>query len=100
MSWLFNPDKRSYQQNKNDVSLDLAAELLGIHPKEVNEPSIKCSIILGQGLQPEICSDFREIRRWVLCRAWELLDSHSVKSFREAIRRAWEEARLGCGGEV
>ena len=100
MSWLFNPNRKPKNSIRSEIPIDMAAEILGIHPKEVNDPSIKCSIVLGQGLQPEVCSDFRAVRRWVLCRTWELLDSHGAKSFREAIRRAWEEVRLSCGGEI
>ena len=100
MSWLSELIKKLPEEGNKTIDLDEFAEILGLNPKEVNDPSIKCAVVLGQGLQPNVCSDFRAIRRWVMCRTWELLDSGGAKSFREAVRKAWEEARLGCGGGV
>ena len=100
MSWLARLLTGWAEGKLIEESLRGAAELLGLNPEEVNDPSIKCAIVLSRGLTPEVCEDFREIRRWVLCRAWELLDQHKVDRFRDAVRQAWAEAKLGCAGRV
>jgi len=43
----------------------------------------------------EICWDFREIRAVVMCKAWELMEKEHIP-FREAIRRAWDWAKIEC----
>ena len=71
--------------------------VLGLDPHEINEPSEKCKIILEEvGLTKAVCEDFRAIRRWVACRAWQLLEEGKYHRWRDAIRKAWQEARLGC----
>jgi len=67
-------------------------ELLGI---DGNPISAKCEYVLERGTPAEVCKDFREIRRWVLCRAWELMETEGLR-FRDAISRAWIEAKEKC----
>ena len=71
-------------------------ELLGLNPHEINEPSEKCRLVLERGLTKDVCTNFREIRRWVACRTWQLLDEGKYTSWRDAIRQAWREAKEGC----
>lgn len=100
MSWLAALI-RALQEKREDMNdIRVAAEMLGLKPEEVNDPSIKCVAVLQSGLTPDICRDFRGIRRWVMCRAWDLLETKRAETFREAIREAWREAHLACGGAL
>ena len=67
--------------------------LMRAHPKET---SAKCAAVLDRGLTKDVCQDFREMRRWVLCRTWELLDSGQASSFKEARRMAEAERKKAC----
>ena len=71
-------------------------DMLGLERHEINEPSEKCKPVLEIGLTPSVCKDFRAIRRWVACRAWQLLESDKYDRWRDAIRQAWMEARTEC----
>lgn len=76
--------------------LDIA-DMLGIDRHDINEVSIKCRYVLEErGLTAEVCKDFREIRRWVACRAWQLIERDEADTWRDAIRRAWNEAKAQC----
>jgi hypothetical protein len=78
------------------ISISDIADMLGVERHEVNDPSEKCALVLSRGLNKQICEDFREIRRWVACRTWQLLDSGIYHRWRDAIRRAWAEAKEKC----
>jgi hypothetical protein len=54
-----------------------------------------CEIVL-KDVTLDTCRDFRESRRWVMCKAWELMDKQKVGSFKEAISKAWSELREKC----
>ena len=54
--------------------------------------SYKCQVRLAE---PPSCWDFRGIRSWVLCRAWQSMEEKRIP-FREAIRSAWDEAKRIC----
>lgn len=71
-------------------------KLLGMDEDEAPNPSSDCEVVLDEGLIEEVCKDFREIRRWVLCRAWQLLDSKEVDTFEVAMETAWAEAKNKC----
>ena len=43
----------------------------------------------------ERCYDFREIRRWVMCKAWELMETEKLR-FRDAVKKAWDLVRIEC----
>lgn len=60
-------------------------------------PSKKCKIALEQGLTPKICGDFRQVRRRVLCDAWSRVAQEGL-TFREALRRSWDQALDECRG--
>ena len=60
-----------------------------------NPMSEKCRLILDKGLTKDVCYDFRGIRRWVMCKAWEIMEKEKVP-FRTAIRTAWDEAKKLC----
>ena len=51
--------------------------------------------VLEQPMTKERCYDFREIRSWVMYRAWEILETEKVP-FRTAISRAWDDAKRKC----
>ncbi len=72
------------------------ATLLGVSEEDLdklNPPSEHCKAVL-ESLDEKLCRDFRGQRSWVMCRAWELMDSGMT--FREAIRTAWAELREKC----
>jgi len=68
-------------------------DILGLSDEKDN-PS--CDLVLKHGLTESICKDFRAIRKWVMCRAHDLLAKGEVKTFSEAMRKAWEEAKTTC----
>ena len=70
-------------------------ELLGLSGEEMNDLSHRAEEILERGLTKDICYDFRGIRRWVMVRAWDIMEKEKT-SFRDAIRRAWAEAKEKC----
>lgn len=96
MSWLTREILREIEGDIARIIVRYGADVLGIDHSEVNDPSEKCKAVLSRPLDRSICQDFRGIRRWVLCRAWQLLDSGEAKMFRTAIRRAWSEAKRIC----
>ncbi len=72
-------------------------KILGLTDEDldkINPPSEHCKEVL-ESLDAELCRSFRGIRSWVMCRAWELMDSEGL-SFSEAMRTAWMEAREKC----
>ena len=79
------------------MEMEEAADYLGLERWEWNDPSAKCMPVLMAGPR-EFCGDFRGIRRWVMCRAWQLLDEGLATRFRDAIRQAWSEAKQACPG--
>ncbi len=57
-----------------------------------NPVSYKCEKVLAE--TPK-CWDFSGIRRWAACFAWDLMEKEKI-GWREAIGRAWDEARKKC----
>lgn len=57
--------------------------------------SLKCKILLEKGLDKETCYDFRKVRAYVMCHAWELMEKEKIP-FREAIRRSWSDTKTEC----
>ena len=57
--------------------------------------SVKCKVLLEKGLDKETCYDFRKVRGYVMCKAWDIMDKERVP-FREAIRRSWAETKSEC----
>lgn len=60
------------------------------------ERNMPCEDVLERGLTRDVCSDFRGLRRWVMCRTWEMLDRGEESNFRRAMKKAWAEARSTC----
>jgi len=77
-------------------SAEFLSRVLGLNKHDVNALSVKCRYVLERGLTKEVCEDFREIRRWVACRAWQLLEEGKARRWRDAIKTAWEEAKRKC----
>ena len=63
-------------------------DILGLEPHSINDPSEKCKLVLERGLTPEVCR--------VACRAWQLIEEDQADSWRDAIKRAWAEAKQKC----
>ena len=73
------------------------AKILGLDTHDINEVSVKCKYVLEErGLTAEVCKDFREIRRWVACRAWQLIEQDKADTWKQAINQAWNEAKAQC----
>ena len=72
-----------------------AVEILASEVREIDEVSPKCASVLEAPLSKDRCYSFRGIRQWVMCRAWEIMETEKVP-FSEAISRAWAEAKKGC----
>ncbi|MEM3905627.1 MAG: hypothetical protein QXQ95_08740 [Thermofilum sp.] len=51
---------------------------------------------LLKGEVKNLCDDYKNLRRWIMCRSWELIRKGEAVSFKEAIRRAWSEAKEAC----
>jgi hypothetical protein len=68
------------------VAKELSGEVLHTSPI-----SPRCEAILAS--RPK-CYDFRGIRSWVLCKAWEILERE--KRTRLPVGEAWAEARKVC----
>lgn len=71
------------------------ADLMGFAS---DEPDPDCEASLSEGLNEETLQDFRGVRQWVMCRAWQLIDS-GEESFRGAVQRAWNEAEQAADEE-
>ena len=56
--------------------------------------SRKCERALEQ---PPVCGNFRQVRRRVLCDAWQRVAEEGL-TFREAVRRSWDQALDQCRG--
>jgi len=84
--------KVELDENSAKNLFSILADTLGV---ESNPLSEKCQLILERDLPKEVCQSFRDIRRWVLCKAWQHIDEGKM-SFREAIKKAWSEAKLTC----
>lgn len=59
--------------------------------------SKKCRIALDQPVTPAVCLNFRQVRRHVLCDAWQRVREENIP-FREAVRRSWDKALDQCRG--
>lgn len=65
-------------------------DVLGVNP---DNPA-GCEVVL-ENLSEEVCRDFRNIRKYVLCNTWRLIDKEK-KSFREAISDSWRIVKSKC----
>jgi hypothetical protein len=72
------------------IALQVAKELSGqvIHQSPI---SPHCVAVLQA---PPKCYDFRGIRAWVMCRAWDLMEKGKLTKL--PVREAWAEARQVC----
>jgi len=74
--------------------VEFMKKILGLKNDDLN-PGEKCKWVLERGLTKEVCQDFREYRRWVMCRAFELMEKEGL-SFSEALDKAWDEVHEEC----
>jgi hypothetical protein len=61
----------------------------------MTEVSTHCKITLEKGLDKETCYDFRKVRAWVMCKAWEKMSKEPMR-FADAVRAAWADAKTEC----
>ena len=59
---------------------------------ESDNPSAKCEKVLSE--TPK-CYDFRAIRRYTACRAWNVMEIEKA-GWAEAIKAGWAKARETC----
>jgi len=69
--------------------------MMGMSAEEANDVSERCKDILGQKITEELCYDFRETRRWVMCHTWKLMEEKRMR-FSDAIRQSWETLKTKC----
>lgn len=74
--------------DKSEVEA-LAKDALGHNPL-----SAHCEAVLAKA---PLCYDFRNIRGWVMCRAWDILEKE--KRTKLPVSEAWQEARKVCARE-
>jgi len=85
------------EKKGKETAFKSAGPLLGFTESESNDVSGKCSAILEKAITKDLCFDFRGIRQWVMCRAWELWEKERIR-FGDAIGRAWSEIKDKCRG--
>lgn len=68
------------------VAKELSGEVLHSSPI-----SPHCEAVLAK---PPLCHDFRAIRSFALCRAWQIMDQEKRTSL--PMSEAWAEARQAC----
>ena len=57
--------------------------------------SARCETALKEPASHEVCLDFREIRRRVMCDAWNIMEEER-RPFREAVRSSWSRRKAEC----
>jgi len=70
---------------------DVSKVILGENP----EPDVDCEAALSEGLDPTTCKDFRGVRQYVMCLAWDLYKENGMP-FGDAIQQAWNKAENQC----
>ena len=75
--------------------LEFLGQMLGV---DVNPT--KCDLILEKPVSEKVCRDFYEQRRWVMCKAHQLLKEWKkegkIADIGEAIEKAWDELKEKC----
>lgn len=69
-----------------------AADLLGLSTL----PDDSCEKVLRVGLTRDVCEDDDDLRRWIFCRATELLENGQEDDAAGAVGRAFDEADEQC----
>lgn len=79
--------------NGTERIAERTAEIVLSKMSESDNPlSVKCERVLGT--IPK-CYDFRGIRRWVMCKAWDVMETRRIP-FGAAISEAWDNAKRVC----
>lgn len=81
-----------------ETAMDRAAAMLGLNPHAPD-----CEEVLDRDLDEDLCADFEEPRRHVLCMVFNpppgddesLLDQHDGR-FGEAVQEAWDRVNAAC----
>lgn len=82
--------------SSNDKLIKEIKPIIGLTDDDLEEPADECDEVLTEGIDDALCDDFAGIRRWVMCRTWELLEADEVDTFEDAIEMAWDEAHEKC----
>jgi len=105
---IYVPSREAYERAKEEWMERVLEKRMGTPPRELGlNLSEKCMAVLGVAkleqeptiLNENVCTDFKEIRRWVMCRAWQLYELGKVDRFGEAIRRAWFDLKVKCASK-
>ena len=57
--------------------------------------SERCQAALKEPVSRDLCMDFRETRRRVMCGAWRIVEEEK-RPFREAVKSSWERRKVEC----
>lgn len=74
------------KRTAEEVAKQMSDEMLHHSPI-----SAHCEAVLAE---PPKCYDFRNIRAWVMCKAWDILEKG--KRTKLPVSEAWQEARKVC----
>lgn len=80
-----------FPDSKQGVKEDARKRLQELSAEPNNEPDATCEESLSEGLDEETVNNYRGVRQWVMCRAWQKHKDENVP-FAEAVGSAWSEA--------
>ena len=85
------------EQTDEELLIDTILNSIGEYSKKHSPISKKCQRVVDRG---PVCQNgytvFTEQRRYVMCRAFEMLDLGEADVLGEAMEMAWEEVRMTC----
>ena len=104
---IYIPSREAYERAKEEWMERVLEKKMGTSPRDLDlNLSAKCMEVLGITkleqeptiARSEVCTDFREIRRWVMCRAWQLYELGRCQMMgpNNCIKRAWSDAKAIC----
>ena len=104
---MYIPSREAYERAKEEWVEKVFEKKMGTSPKELGlNISAKCMEVLGIAkleeeptvTRREVCTDFREMRRWVMCRAWQLFELGRCQMMgpNNCIKQAWRELKAIC----
>ncbi len=80
------------RKTSEETMKKFGAEFMGLSPEDVPNDYKE---VLKVGLTREVCVDFRAIRRFVLSKAWDIMEKEK-EPFSIAIKKAWDFAKIEC----
>ena len=92
------PTEHEEEKTDEEELIDAVLDAIGEYSKKHSPISPKCQMVIDKG---PVCKDgytaFTGQRRYVMCRAFDLLEAGKADSLSKAIRRAWYEVHTTCG---